>query len=82
MGKPLIATDVPGCRQVVQDGRNGYLCKVRDPHDLARAMRQLMKLSPEQRQAMGRASRKLAEDVFDEKRVVDKYLEALGLDQD
>jgi hypothetical protein len=45
-------------------------------------MRQLMKLSPEQRQAMGRASRKLAEDVFDEKRVVDKYLEALGLDQD
>jgi glycosyltransferase involved in cell wall biosynthesis len=82
MGKPLIATDVPGCRQVVQDGCNGYLCRVRDPHDLARAMRQLMKLSPEQRQAMGRASRKLAEDVFDEKRVVDKYLEALGLDQD
>jgi glycosyltransferase involved in cell wall biosynthesis len=82
MGKPLIATDVPGCRQVVQDGRNGYLCRVRDPHDLARAMQQLMKLSPEQRQAMGRASRKLAEDVFDEKRVVDKYLEALGLDQD
>ncbi len=82
MGKPLIATDVPGCRQVVQDGRNGYLCRVRDPNDLARAMRQLMKLSTEQRQAMGRASRKLAEDVFDEKRVVDKYLEALGLDPD
>ncbi len=82
MGKPLIATDVPGCRQVVQDGRNGYLCRVRDPHDLARAMRQLMKLSPEQRQAMGRASRKLAEDVFDEKLVVKKYLEALSLGED
>ena len=77
MGKPLIATDVPGCRQVVQDGQNGYLCQAKDPHDLARAMRQLMQLSPEKRQAMGQASRKLAEDVFDENRVVQKYLDAL-----
>ena len=82
MGKPLIATDVPGCRQVVQDGRNGYLCKVKDPHDLARAMLQLMQLPPEQRRAMGQASRKLAEEVFDEKLVVAKYLEALGLGED
>ena len=77
MGKPLIATDVPGCRQVVQDGQNGYLCQAKDPHDLARAMRQLMQLSPEKRQAMGQASRKLAEDVFDENRVVQHYLDAL-----
>ena len=82
MGKPLIATDVPGCRQVVQDGHNGYLCRVKDPHDLSRAMRQLMQLSPEQRQAMGQASRKLVEEVFDEKLVVKKYLEALGLGED
>lgn len=79
MGKPLIATDVPGCRQVVQDGHNGYLCQVKNPHDLARAMRQLMQLSPEQRRAMGQASRNLAEELFDEKLVVKKYLEALGL---
>ena len=77
MGKPLIATDVPGCRQVVQDGQNGYLCQAKDPHDLARAMRQLMQLPPEKRQAMGKASRKLAEDVFDENRVVQHYLDAL-----
>ncbi len=79
MGKPLIATNVPGCRQVVQDGYNGYLCRVKDPHDLARAMRQLMQLSPEQHEAMGQASRNLAEELFDEKLVVEKYLEALGL---
>jgi glycosyltransferase involved in cell wall biosynthesis len=77
MGKPLIATDVPGCRQVVQDGQNGYLCQAKDPIDLARAMWQLMQLSLEKRQAMGRASRKLAEDVFDENRVVQHYLDAL-----
>jgi glycosyltransferase involved in cell wall biosynthesis len=81
MGKPLIATDVPGCRQVVKDDHNGYLCRVKDPHDLARAMRQLMQISPEQRQAMGQASRRLAEEVFDEKLVVQKYLEALGLNR-
>ena len=77
MGKPLIATDVPGCRQVVQDGRNGYLCQAKDSFDLARVMRQLMRLPFEKRQAMGRASRKLAEDVFDENRVVQHYLDAL-----
>jgi glycosyltransferase involved in cell wall biosynthesis len=82
MGKPLIATDVPGCRQVVQDGHNGYLCRVKDPHDLSRAMRQLMQLSPEQRQAMGQASRKLVEEVFDEKLVVKKYLKTLSLGED
>ena len=80
MGKPLIATDVPGCREVVQDGQNGYLCQVKDPEDLARAMRQLMQLPLEKRQAMGQASRKLAEDVFDENRVVQHYLDALLLE--
>ncbi len=80
MGKPLIATDVPGCRQVVQDGQNGYLCQAKDPLDLARAMRQLMQLPLERRLAMGRASRKLAEDVFDENRVVQHYLDALLLE--
>jgi glycosyltransferase involved in cell wall biosynthesis len=77
MGKPLIATDVPGCRQVVQDGKNGYLCQAKDPLDLARAMLQLMQLPLEKRLAMGWASRKLAEDVFDENRVVQHYLDAL-----
>ena len=79
MGKPLIATDVPGCRQVVQHGHNGYLCRVKDPQDLARVMYDLIQLPPEQRDAMGKASRKLAENTFDENLVVQKYLDALDL---
>ena len=79
MGKPLIATDVPGCRQVVRHGHNGYLCRVKDPHDLARVMHDLMQLPPDRRDAMGRASRKLAEDTFDENLVVQKYLDTLDL---
>lgn len=80
MGKPLITTDVPGCREVVRDGQNGLLCRVKDPQDLARAMLTMMKLSDAQRQAMGLASRELAEAVFDENRVVEKYLQAMDFE--
>lgn len=80
MGKPLIATDVPGCREVVQDGQNGFRCRVKDPQDLMKAMLKMMQLSDTQRQTMGRASRKLAEEVFDEKIVIDKYLQAMHLE--
>jgi len=38
MARPLIASDVPGCRELVEDGLNGYLCKARDPDSLAAAM--------------------------------------------
>ncbi len=80
MGRPLIATDVPGCREVVRDGQNGLLCRVKDPQDLARAMLTMMKLSDAQRQAMGLASRQLAEAMFDENRVVEKYLQAMDFE--
>lgn len=80
MGKPLIATDVPGCREVVHDGQNGYRCRVKDPQDLARTMLCMMRLSDAQRQAMGLASRKLAEEVFDENRVIEKYLRAIDFE--
>ena len=80
MGRPLIATDVPGCREVVHDGQNGFLCRVKDPQDLMNAMLKMMELSGTQRQAMGQASRKLVEEVFDEKIVVEKYLQAMHLE--
>jgi glycosyltransferase involved in cell wall biosynthesis len=82
MAKPLIATDVPGCRQVVRNNLNGYLCRVRDAHDLARAMGQIIDLSPSARFAMGQASRKVAEVAFDERLVVQRYLDALDLKEE
>ena len=78
MGRPLIATDVPGCRDVVDDGLNGFLCRSRDSESLAAAMRRLLDLSPEQRSAMGSASRRKVETKFSEDVVVGAYLEALG----
>ena len=78
MGRPLIATDVPGCRDVVEDGVNGYLCNVRDATSLAAAMRRLLELRPEQQLAMGEAARRLVEERFSEAFVVRTYLSVLA----
>lgn len=77
MARPLVATDVPGCRQVVTHGENGLLCAPRDAGDLAGRLMEIVQKSPAERQAMGEASRRKAEREFDERIVVDRYLETL-----
>lgn len=82
MARPLIAADVPGCRAVVDDGVNGYLCRVRDPSSLADAMRQLAQASMAERQAMGEAARRKVQERYSEELVTRAYLEVLaGLPQ-
>jgi glycosyltransferase involved in cell wall biosynthesis len=78
VGKPLVTTDVPGCRETVVDGRNGYLCQVRSGADLAAKMLQVLGLPAADLQRMGQASRHLAETRFDEQLVLDKYLTAVA----
>ncbi len=78
MGKPLIATDVPGCTEIVENGVNGLLCNVQDAPSLAAAMLQFIALIPQARAAMGVASRAKAEREFDEKQVFDAYLEKIA----
>ena len=77
MGRPLITTDVPGCREVVDHGINGYLCEVRSATDLAQQMLTLMAHADEVLHDMGRASRLKAERQFDERIVIEKYLNAI-----
>jgi glycosyltransferase involved in cell wall biosynthesis len=77
MSKPLIATDVPGCRQVVDDEVNGFLCRPRDARSLADAMLRLLSLSPPDLLRMGRAARARAESTFDERIVTRLYLAAI-----
>ncbi len=77
-GKPLVTTDVAGCRETVVDGQNGYLCAVRSGGDLAAKMLQVLRLPDAALQRMGQASRRLAETKFDEQLVLDKYLAAVG----
>ncbi len=77
MGKPIITTDAIGCREVVDDGINGFLCKVRDAVDLAEKMKSMLLMSEELRQQMGANGRKKMEREFDEQIVINKYLAAV-----
>lgn len=75
--KPLVTTDAPGCRDTVIEGENGYLCVPRSVESLVSALRRFIKLDAEQKRAMGRRSRALAETVFDERLVIEQYLRLL-----
>jgi glycosyltransferase involved in cell wall biosynthesis len=77
MGRPIITTDSVGCREVVDDGFNGYLCKVMDFTDLAEKMDKMLQLSAEERRRMGIYGRLKMEREFDEKIVISKYLSAI-----
>lgn len=78
MGKPVIATNVPGCRDVVAEGETGYLCEVRSAASLANAMLKILQASDAERAAMGAKGRKKVESEFCQSRVIDKYLAAVG----
>ena len=77
MGLPIIATDIRGCREVVEHERNGLLFPIRRPDELARAIARLAD-SPELRSQMGIQSREKALVEFDESRVVQTVLKAYG----
>jgi glycosyltransferase involved in cell wall biosynthesis len=78
MGRPVIATDVPGCRQVVDDGQTGLLCRPRDSTDLAAKMERMISLSAKDRATMGLAGRAKIEREFDQRLVIHEYLAALA----
>ena len=67
MAKPIITTDVPGCRQTVQN--NGMLVPVRDTEALAQAMNTLINLSEEERIQMGNNGRKMALNRFNSEKI-------------
>ncbi|WGW04492.1 glycosyltransferase family 4 protein [Tropicibacter oceani] len=78
-GRPIITTHMPGCKDVVEPGKNGYLVNPRDSDSLAEAMTQFLDLDDDARVEMGKASRSRMETRFDEQIVIDAYLEALTL---
>ncbi len=77
LGKPVVTTNVPGCRNVVVDRENGFLCQVKSAEDLAEKMFWMKNLHPEEIKQMGMNGRKRVEDLFDEKIVIQKYQQAI-----
>lgn len=73
MGKPVIATDVAGCRDVVDQGVTGLLCEVRSVGSLENAIRSFVTMPDEERDLMGKAGRKKTESEFGQDLVVEIY---------
>lgn len=78
MGRAVITTDAPGCRETVVDGRNGYLVPVQDVSALSESMIKLIE-NPEQVAAMGARSRQMAEEKYDVHKVNKAMLKEMGL---
>ena len=73
MGKILIASNVPGCKEIVKNNVNGFLCKPRDTESLINAVKKVIKLNYKKKIEFMRNSKKLAKKNFDEKQVIDLY---------
>lgn len=78
MARPIVTTDSVGCRDVVDDGVTGYLCHLRDALDLADKMEYVVNMSAVAREEMGFLGREKVEREFDEKIVIDQYLETIA----
>ena len=77
-GRPIVATDVPGCREIVTNEENGLLVPPRDPVSLAAALRRLI-VSPALRESLGRRGREIAVAEFGVEKIV---LETLAVYRD
>ncbi|MDR5757850.1 glycosyltransferase family 4 protein [Caballeronia sp. LZ035] len=73
MGRPIVATDVPGCREVVEHGVTGLLCEVKSADSLTQALERMLTLPAAERAAMAQRGRAKVAREFDEKNVVERY---------
>jgi len=78
IGRPIITTDVPGCRETVIDGVNGFLVEKWNPEALAKKMVYFIE-NPEQIEKMGLESYKIAKEKFDTHKVNKRLLKILGI---
>lgn len=78
-GRPVITSDIAGCREAVKDQVSGFLCKPKDAEDLFAQMKAFCLLGQEQRRKMGLEGRRLMEKVFDKNKVVSKTIKELSI---
>ena len=78
MGRPLIASNVPGCREVIDDGITGFLCEPRNHNDLLKKMESMIEETYETRTAMGIRGRSKVEKEFNQDIVCDLFIDAIN----
>lgn len=78
MELPLIATDAVGCRDIVKDGVNGFLCKIKDVPSLVEAMKKILNMTKQERKVMGKAGRQMVLDNFEDQIIIKIYKNTLN----
>ncbi len=78
MAKPIVTTNVPGCRDVVDEGVNGFLCQPKNVEDLVRAIKKMIHLEPEEREKIGKKGREKVVAEFDDCLVIEKYINKIN----
>ncbi|MCB2296773.1 glycosyltransferase family 4 protein [Clostridium tagluense] len=76
-GRPVITADRSGCREVVDDGMNGYIVEQQNSKDLIEKIEKFLKLGYEEKKKMGLVGRKKVEDEFDRQIVVEAYMDEI-----
>lgn len=74
-GKVIITTNTPGCRDVVDEGHNGFFVESESVESLVARLKEVVEMPSAERAAMGQQSRKIAEERFDEQQVIERYLQ-------
>lgn len=78
IGRPVITSDIPGCREAVEDGKSGYLCEVKNADMLFEKMKLMADKSIDEIEEMGRCARKRMEELFDKKKIVEQTVEHIN----
>lgn len=79
MGRPIITSNIHGCLEAVEDGKNGYLCNVKDGEDLYKKLKQFIELPYATKQSMGTYAREFVVKNFNKTDVVNKTIKEIGL---
>ena len=79
-GRPVITSNIPGCREAVIEGVSGLLCEPKNAESLYSSMKKVLQLSCEERREMGVEGRRHMEEVFDKKKVVEETIRYLRLE--
>ena len=77
IGRPVITTNIPGCREAVDDKTTGLLVKVRDSNSLYQAMKQMLETSAAKRKEMGLAARQKIINEFEKSKVVNETIQQI-----
>jgi glycosyltransferase involved in cell wall biosynthesis len=78
IGRTIVTTDVPGCREAVEHGQTGFLCRSHDAADLAAKFFEVINLSPDERRMFGQNGRERVERLFSENTVIQVYIDTLS----